>query len=34
MVMFTFFCFRQEMAFLGKFGPKNQDFQFKLEFGT
>ena len=28
-----FFCFRQEIPFLGKFGPKNQNVQFKLKFG-
>ena len=27
-------CFRQEISFLGKFGPKNQNCQFKLKFGT
>ena len=29
-----FFCFRQETPFLGKFGPKIQNCQFKLKFGT
>ena len=29
-----FFCFRPETPFLGKFGPKNQNCQFKLKFGT
>ena len=28
------FCFRVEIPFLGKFGPKNQNYQFKLKFGT
>ena len=28
-----FFCFR-EIPFLGKFGPKNQNCQFELKFGT
>ena len=28
------FCFRPETHFLGKFGPKNQNCQFKLKFGT
>ena len=27
-----FFCFRLETSFLGKFGPKNQNCQFKLKF--
>ena len=27
-------CFRLEIPFLGKFVPKNQNFQFKLKFGT
>ena len=34
MVMITFFSFSQEMHFLGKLGPKNQNCQFKLKFGT
>ena len=34
MVVFTFFCFRLEILFYGKFSPKNQNFQFKLKFGT
>ena len=34
MLMFTFFCVRSEMSFLGKFGPKNQNCQFTLKFGT
>ena len=29
-----FFCFIPETPFLGKFGPKNQNCQFKLKFGT
>ena len=29
-----FFCFRKETPFLGKIGPKNQNYQFKLKFGT
>ena len=29
-----FFCFRSEKPFLGKFGPRNQNFQFRLNFGT
>ena len=29
-----FFCFWVEMLFLGKFGPKSQNYQFKLKFGT
>ena len=28
------FCFRPEIPFLGKFGPKIQNYQFKLKFGT
>ena len=28
------FCFRPETPFLGKFGPKNQNCQFNLKFGT
>ena len=28
------FCYRQETPFLGKFGPKTQNCQFKLTFGT
>ena len=27
-------CFRLEIHFLGKFGPKNQNCQFKLKFDT
>ena len=34
MALFIFFCFRQETHFLGKFDPKNQNFKFKLKFGT
>ena len=34
MVTFTFFCFKPETPFLGKFVPKNQNCQFKLNFGT
>ena len=33
MVMFPFFS-RPEIACFGKFGPKNQNFQVKLKFGT
>ena len=33
-VMFTFFCFRWETCFLGKFTPKNQNLKLKLKFGT
>ena len=29
-----FFCFRSEIPFLGKLGPKNQNFQFRLKFAT
>ena len=29
-----FFCFRPEKPFLGKYGQKNQNYQFKLKFGT
>ena len=29
-----FFLFRPEIPLLSKFGPKNQNFQFKLKFGT
>ena len=29
-----FFCFRLDIPSLGKFGPKTQNCQFKLEFGT
>ena len=29
-----FFYFRRETPFLGKFGPKTQNCQFKLKFGT
>ena len=29
-----FFCFTLETPFLGKFGPKNQNRQFKQKFGT
>ena len=28
------FCFWVEIPFLDKFGPKNQNYQFKLKFGT
>ena len=28
------FSLRPEMAFLGKFGPKNQYIKFKVKFGT
>ena len=33
-VEFTFFCFRQDIPFLDKFGPKNQNCLFKLKLGT
>ena len=29
-----FFCFRLKILFWGKFGPKNQNCQFKLKFGS
>ena len=29
-----FFCYQREIPFLGKFGSKNQDFQFEPKFGT
>ena len=29
-----FFCLKVEIPFLGKFGPKKQNCQFKLELGT
>ena len=29
-----FFCFRPETTFLGKFGPKNKNYQFKLKFAA
>ena len=29
-----FFCFPREIPFLCKFGPKNQNYQFELKFGT
>ena len=28
------FCFQPEAPFLGKFGLENQNFQFKVKFGT
>ena len=28
------YCFQPEIPFLGKFGKKTQDCQFKLKFGT
>ena len=31
---FIYFCFRLEISFLGKIGPKHQNCQFKLKFGT
>ena len=34
LVIFTFFCFRPQVPFFKKFGPKNQSCQFKLKFGT
>ena len=34
MVMFTFFCFHSEIPFLGKFGPNNQNCQFRQKFVT
>ena len=33
-VVVHFFSFRWETPFLGKFGPKHQNCQFKLKFGT
>ena len=33
-VMFTFFCFRLEIHFLGKFGPKKLNWISKLKYGT
>ena len=33
MEVFTFL-FRKETAFLGKFGPRNQNCLFKMKFGT
>ena len=30
----SLFCFKPETLFLGKFGPKNENCQFKLKFGT
>ena len=32
--MIHLICFRLEIPFLGKFGPKNQNCQFILKFGT
>ena len=32
--LFTFFQFWEDILFLGKFGPKSQNCQFKLKFGT
>ena len=32
--MVDLICFRLEISFLEKFGPKNQNCQFKLKFGT
>ena len=29
-----FLCFWLEISFLGKFGPKNQNYKFKQKFGT
>ena len=34
LVIFTFFCFRRQVPFSKKLGPKNQSCQFKLKFGT
>ena len=34
MMLFTFFVFEWKLPFLGKFVPKNQNYQFKLKFGT
>ena len=34
MLMFTFFCFSMEIPFLGKFGPKNRNYQSKLKIRT
>ena len=33
-VMFAFSVFDWKYTFLGEFGPKNQNRQFKLKFGT
>ena len=33
MVVFTFYCFRPGIHFLGKFGPKTRTCQFKLKCG-
>ena len=33
-VVFTFFCFRSEIPFLGKFDQESQNCQFKMKFGT
>ena len=34
MMMFTFLVFESKYPFLGKFGPKSQNYQLKLKFGT
>ena len=34
MALLHIFCFRPETPFLGKFGPKDQNRQFKLKFGN
>ena len=34
MVVFTFPVLKSEIPFLGKFGSKNQNFQFTLKFGN
>ena len=34
MMLFTFFLFNRKYPFLCKFGPKNQNYQFKLKFDT
>ena len=34
MMLFTFSVFELRYLFLGKFCPKNQNYQFKLKFGT
>ena len=34
MVVFIFSAWDQKYLFWGKFGPKNQNCQFKLKFGT
>ena len=33
-MLFTFFVFDQKNPFVGKFGPINKNYQFRLKFGT